>query len=110
VVIRTHHFDSYVPSRITRDSPVTARTKEPSMNKPAVTPHSEASRYTICLRGRLDSRWATRFEGMTLRVRDDGTSLLEGPVEDQAALHGLLRAVRDLGLPLIAVFPTPPSS
>jgi hypothetical protein len=59
-------------------------------------------RYEIRLKGHLGSRWAARFDGMTLTTRPDGTTLIEGPV-DQAALHGLLRALRDLGLPLISV-------
>jgi hypothetical protein len=60
-------------------------------------------RYEIRLRGRLDPRWATWFDGMTLTTADDGTTALRGPVTDQAALHGLLQKVRDLGLPLLSV-------
>jgi hypothetical protein len=59
--------------------------------------------YEIRLKGRLDGRWATWFEGMTLSRGDDGTTVLRGRVADQAALHGVLGKVRDLGLPLIAV-------
>jgi hypothetical protein len=59
--------------------------------------------YAIRVRGRLDVRWAARFDGMTLTLEDNGDTLLTGPVVDQTALHGLLRKVRDLGLPLIAV-------
>jgi hypothetical protein len=62
-------------------------------------------RYEIRLRGRLDPRWATWFDGMTLTTADDGTTALRGPVTDQAALHGLLQKVRDLGLPLLSVTP-----
>jgi hypothetical protein len=62
-----------------------------------------AGRYEIRLKGRLSSRWAARFDGMTLSHDGDGTTVLHGPVVDQAALHGLLRKVRDLGLPLISV-------
>jgi hypothetical protein len=60
-------------------------------------------RYEIRLKGHLSSRWAARFDGMTLTTRTDGTTLIEGPVVDQAALHGLLRTLRDLGLPLLSV-------
>src|SRR5215467_9895020 len=60
-------------------------------------------RYEIRLKGHLDDRWAGWFDGLTLTRDDDGTTLLTGPVVDQAALHGLLRRVRDLGLPLISV-------
>jgi hypothetical protein len=60
-------------------------------------------RYRIRLEGRLESRWASRFDGMTLTAGSDGITVLEGPVVDQAALHGLLRTVNDLGLPLLSV-------
>ena len=53
--------------------------------------------------GRLGEQWAARFAQMTLTLADNGDTLLTGPVVDQAALHGLLRGVRDLGLPLISV-------
>ena len=65
----------------------------------------DPSRYEIRLRGRLDPRWATWFDGMALTTADDGTTTLRGPVTDQAALHGLLQKVRDLGLPLLSVTP-----
>ena len=58
--------------------------------------------YEIRLRGRLDPRWSTRFDAMTLTT-GDGFSLLRGPVVDQAALHGLLHQLRDIGLPLVSV-------
>jgi hypothetical protein len=60
-------------------------------------------RYAIRIRGQLAARWAAWFDGMTLTTEDDGTTVLEGPVVDQAALHGLLHKVRDLGLPLLSV-------
>lgn len=65
-------------------------------------------RYEIRLKGHLDARWAFRFEGLSFACLDDGTTILSGPVADQAALHGLLRQVRDLGLPLISVNPADP--
>ena len=58
--------------------------------------------YEIRLGGRLDPRWSTRFDGMTLTT-GDGFTLLRGPVVDQAALHGLLHQLRDIGLPLVSV-------
>ncbi|HEX9988336.1 MAG TPA: hypothetical protein VGE45_07655 [Chloroflexia bacterium] len=64
---------------------------------------SEPGLYEIRVHGQLDDRWAARFEGMTLTRTDNGDTLLTGPVVDQAALHGLLRKVRDLGMPLISV-------
>jgi len=70
---------------------------------PAPVDHGEPGHYAIRIQGRLDDRWAARFEGMALTPEDNGDTLLTGPVVDQAALHGLLRKVRDLGLPLISV-------
>jgi len=55
--------------------------------------------------GHLDSQWTDWFEGMTITLEDNGETLLSGPVIDQAALHGLLKKVRDLGMPLISVCP-----
>jgi len=60
-------------------------------------------RYEIRIKGQLAARWAAWFDGMTLTTDDDGITVLEGPVVDQAALHGLLYKVRDLGLPLLSV-------
>ena len=62
-----------------------------------------SGRYEIRLKGRLDSRWAAWFDGLSLTNESDGTTIIRGPVVDQAALHGLLQKVRDLGLPLISV-------
>ncbi|HXT37216.1 MAG TPA: hypothetical protein VN837_16705 [Chloroflexota bacterium] len=65
--------------------------------------HNEPALYEIRVKGHLDDRWAGRFAGLTLSREDNGDTLLTGPVIDQAALHGLLRKVRDLGLPLLSV-------
>ncbi len=59
--------------------------------------------YEIRLKGHLGPHWAARFDGMTLTTQADGTTLIRGPVADQAALHGLLRTLRDLALPLLSV-------
>ena len=59
--------------------------------------------YQITVKGHLDNRWADWFEGLTITLEDNGETLLTGPVVDQAALHGLLRKVRDLGMPLLSV-------
>lgn len=61
--------------------------------------------YRIRIQGHLDQRWASWFDGMTVTREVDGTTLLEGDVADQAALHGLLQRVRDTGLTLISVTP-----
>ena len=67
----------------------------------------EPDRYAIRVKGHLADRWAAWFDGMTLTRWADGTTVLDGPVADQSALHGLLRKVSDLGLPLVSVIPTP---
>jgi len=59
--------------------------------------------YQIWIKGHLDSRWTDWFEGLTITLEEDGNTLLTGPVVDQAALHGLLKKVRDVGMPLISV-------
>jgi hypothetical protein len=59
--------------------------------------------YELRLQGQLDRRWSEWFEGFTLANQSDGTTTLTGPVTDQAALHGLLRRVGDLGVTLISV-------
>ena len=59
--------------------------------------------YQIRIKGQLDRRWADWFGGLTVTLGDNGDTLLTGQVVDQAALHGLLRRVRDLGVPLLAV-------
>ena len=64
-------------------------------------------RYEFRLKGHLDPRWAAWFDGLTLTTDSDGTTALRGVVVDQAALHGLLQRLRDVGLPLISVTPLP---
>lgn len=59
--------------------------------------------YEIRIAGHLPARWSAWFEGFAVTLEADGTTLLSGPVVDQAALYGLLRKVRDTGLTLIAV-------
>jgi len=61
------------------------------------------ARYEIRLKGHLDARWAGWFDGLNLTHDSDGTTVMHGPVVDQAALHGLLQKVRDVGLPLVSV-------
>jgi hypothetical protein len=64
--------------------------------------------YEIRIQGRLDDRWSTWLDVLTLSQTDDGTTVLRGPVTDQAALHGLLHKLRDIGLPLLSVARTEP--
>jgi len=64
--------------------------------------------YQIRLKGHLGSQWTDWFGSLTLTLEEDGDTLLTGPVIDQAALFGLLKKVRDLGLPLVSVSPLEP--
>jgi hypothetical protein len=59
--------------------------------------------YEIRVAGHLSPQWADWFEGLTITLEEDGNTLLTGPLADQAALHGLLKKVRDLGMPLVSV-------
>lgn len=63
---------------------------------------SETETYEIRVQGRLAKRWSAWFDGMEITA-DDGSTLIRGQVADQAALHGLIQKVRDLGLPLLSV-------
>ncbi len=63
----------------------------------------DARRFEIRVKGHLDTRWAAWFDGMSLPHAADGTTALTGIVADQAALHGLLQKLRDLGVPLISI-------
>jgi hypothetical protein len=65
----------------------------------------EPMAYQIRLKGHLGHEWADWFEGLTITLEEDGDTLLTGPVIDQAALHGLLKKVRDLGMSLVSVNP-----
>ena len=64
---------------------------------------SDAGRYEIRLTGHLSARWADWFDGLTVTQEPGGITVISGQVSDQAALHGILERVRDLGLPLLSV-------
>ena len=66
--------------------------------------------YQIRIKGHLGAAWADWFEGLTITLAEDGDTLLTGPVIDQAALHGLLKKVRDLGMPLLSISTVEPGS
>src|SRR5687767_14932275 len=64
--------------------------------------------YQIRIKGHLGSQWTEWFDGLTITLEENGDTLLTGPVIDQAALYGLLKKVRDLGMPLLSVNPVDP--
>ena len=66
------------------------------------TDPSQPIMYQIRIKGHLDRRWRDWFEGMSISLENNGDTLITGPVADQSALHGLVKKVRDLGLPLIS--------
>ena len=68
-----------------------------------MTTEHHTPRYEIRVGGRLPSRWAAWFDDLTVTAETDGTTAIRGPVADQAALHGLLARVRDVGLPLVSL-------
>jgi hypothetical protein len=70
--------------------------------------HHEPDHYEIRIKGHLNQRWTEWFEGLTITLEANGETVLTGPVVDQSALHGLLRKVRDLGLPLVSVIQIEP--
>ncbi len=72
--------------------------------------HVRIQQYEIRVRGHLGSRWAAWFDGLTLTNEDDGIAVIRGPVVDQAALHGLLQKLRDVGIPLVSLSQLPPDA
>ena len=73
------------------------------MNDVTAGRHHDPGRYEIRVQGHLDSRWTAWFDGLQLTAEPGGTTLIEGKVVDQSALHGVLQRLRDAGLPLISV-------
>lgn len=70
--------------------------------------HTPIPQYEIRVRGHLGSRWSAWFDGLALTAEDDGTTVIRGPVVDQAALHGVLQKLRNVGIPLLSLTELPP--
>jgi hypothetical protein len=96
-----HLVRSYGPS-VTADD----RTTEPTGGAPPAE-HDGIPQYEIRVEGHLGSRWSAWFDGLRLTNEDDGTTVIRGPVVDQAALHGLLQKLRDVGVSLVSLAPLP---
>jgi hypothetical protein len=92
-----HQVDPYVPGVTTEN-----RTPAPATGRPA-TDGDPVPQYEIRVAGRLAPRWSAWFDGLTIATDDDGTTVIRGPVVDQAALHGLIQKLRDVGMPLISL-------
>lgn len=105
--MRAHHIRFHLGGRADQTGiagPDGLRQEERMSERDTPTPdRREAGRYEIRLTGHLDARWAAWFDGLTVTHESDGITVLRGPIADQAALHGVIQRVRDLGLPLISV-------
>lgn len=72
--------------------------------------HDPVQHYAIRVKGRLAPRWSAWFDGLDIEAAADGTTVIRGPIVDQAALHGLLQKLRDIGMPLLSLAETPTST
>ena len=93
----THQVCSYGPS-VTTENRIPATAPGQSADD-----HDPVSQYEIRVAGHLGSRWSAWFDGLTVATDHDGTTVIRGPVADQAALHGLIQKLRDVGIPLISL-------
>ncbi len=96
-MITTHHIGAHSPS-VTNDDRIPR-----SPSGPSDADHTDIPQYEIRVKGYLEHRWAAWFDGLSLTALDDGTTVISGPVVDQAALHGLLHKLRDAAIPLISL-------
>jgi len=97
-----HHIRSYLQIRPDNDRNTSGGSNVNDVQR-APDEGQTPEQYEIRIKGHLDPRRADWFEGLQLVAASDGTTVIQGPIPDQAALHGLLRKIRDLGLPLISV-------
>ena len=99
MVITTHHIGAHCPS-VTTD-----KRSANDAGAASDADHTDIPHYEIRVKGHLGHRWAAWFDGLSLTALDDGTTVISGPVVDQAALHGLLHKLRDVGIPLVSLTP-----
>ena len=99
-----HQVRSYGPC-VTADDRTTAFPGEA-----LAADHTGIQQYEIRVKGHIGSRWSAWFDGLCIATEDDGTTVIRGPLVDQAALHGVLQKVRDVGIPLISVTQLPPDA
>jgi hypothetical protein len=100
--MQAHQVRSYAPG-------VTADDRTPELTDGGSTAtHPPTLQYEIRVKGHLAARWSAWFDGLSLTNEPDGTTAIRGPVVDQAALHGLLQKLRDVGLPLVSLTELPP--
>jgi hypothetical protein len=104
VVTTAHQVRSYVASVSTEHRP----SRPPTGTSAAE--HTNTQQYEVRVRGHLGSRWRAWFDGLSISTEDDGITVIRGPVVDQAALHGLLQKLRDVGIPLVSLTELPPDA
>ena len=92
-----HQVRSYGPSVTTENRPPFTASGRSTANR------ERAPLYEIRVAGLLAPRWSAWFDGLTVTAETDGSTVIRGPVVDQAALHGLLQKLRDVGIPLISL-------
>ena len=96
-MITSHHIGAHCPS-VTTD-----HRSANDAGAASAADQTDIPQYEIRVKGHLGHRWAAWFDGLSLTALDDGTTVISGPVVDQAALHGLLHKLRDVGIPLISL-------
>ena len=98
--MRSHQVRSYGPR-------VTTRNRRNDTTSWSSGADNDFQQYEIRVKGHLGSRWSAWFDGLNVTNEDDGTTVISGPAVDQAALHGLLQKLRDLGIPLVSLTQLP---
>jgi hypothetical protein len=82
--------------------------KPASQPEVSIAGQDQVRDYEVRIAGHLAARWSAWFDGLSITAEPDGTTAIRGPVADQAALHGLIQKVRDVGIPLISLTQVPP--